>query len=102
MRFRRFLAVAVVAICICVPTIEAVDSWDHTLQDGNDTEANLVVTALCVGFALTAAMTMVMVRLRAIPTAAHLACQAPSVIRFRTARLAVPAPTGSPPLALRI
>jgi len=25
------------------------DTWDNTLSDGNDTEANVVIAALCVG-----------------------------------------------------
>jgi hypothetical protein len=27
------------------------DSWDHTIQTGNDTEYDLVILALCVGVA---------------------------------------------------
>ena len=31
------------------------DTWDHTIQTGNDTEYALVVLALCVGMAHTLA-----------------------------------------------
>ena len=47
------MSAAIVAICVLVPAIEAVDRWDQTLQDGNDTEATVVIAAVCVGFALS-------------------------------------------------
>jgi len=39
--------------------MEMFDHWDQTAQDGNDTETNLVVVALCVGigFVASAAVT---------------------------------------------
>jgi len=46
---RPFATGVILAICIGAPTLEMFDQWDHTLQDGNDTEINLVVVALCVG-----------------------------------------------------
>jgi hypothetical protein len=46
-------------VCIGAPVLEMYDQWDHTLQDGNDTESNVVVVVLCVGigFVMAAAMT---------------------------------------------
>ena len=35
------------------------DRWDSELQDGNDTEINLVVAAVCVGVAFCAAAAVV-------------------------------------------
>ena len=34
------------AVCVYAPIAEMFDHWDHTAQDGNDTEANLVVVAV--------------------------------------------------------
>jgi hypothetical protein len=41
----------VLATCLVCPLVEMFDSWDHTIQTGNDTEYALVVLALCVGVA---------------------------------------------------
>ena len=38
---RRLLVAAILAICIGAPIVEIFDRWDHTFQDGNDTEANV-------------------------------------------------------------
>jgi hypothetical protein len=86
--FRRLLGAAIVAICVCVPIIESFDTWDHTFVDGNDTEANLVLAALCVGLALTAA-TIHITPVRLLPIDAR-AWHAPS------------AATGPPTASLRI
>jgi hypothetical protein len=37
--------------CLVCPVVEMFDTWDHTIQTGNDTEYALVVLALCVGVA---------------------------------------------------
>ena len=47
--------VAIFAVCLAAPVLEMFDRWDQPLQTGNDTEANLVVVALCVGVAFVAA-----------------------------------------------
>ena len=60
------MGAVIVAICIGVPAVEAFDRWDQTLADGNDTEANVVVAALCVGLALSAVHTSVNLLLRAL------------------------------------
>ena len=46
------LVAAILAICLGGPVVEMFDHWDHTLQDGNDTEANVVAVAICVGLAM--------------------------------------------------
>src|SRR6267378_4031733 len=51
-RFRRFAVAAILAICIGGPVVEVFDQWDDTLQDGSDTEANVVIAALCIGIAV--------------------------------------------------
>lgn len=44
-------ATLVLLTCVICPLLETFDSWDHTLQTGNDTEYTLVLLALCVGVA---------------------------------------------------
>lgn len=53
MRWRTLQTVAALALLICCvcPILETFDTWDHTMQTGNDTEYTLVVLALCVGVA---------------------------------------------------
>jgi hypothetical protein len=102
-RIRRLVGAAIVAICVIVPLVESFDSWDRTVQDGNDTEANVVIAALCIGVALSAATTIVVVRIRALPTDARFRC-IPRTFRsvFRSPQ-PPPSPGSSPPLvALRI
>jgi len=98
---RRLAIVAILAVCLGGPIVEMFDQWDHTLQDGNDTEANVVVVALCVGVALSVA-TIVVARMRAI--ASHYEPGIfPSVPVVATAStFAVPIPTTSPPTPLRV
>jgi hypothetical protein len=50
-RAYRITAALVVLTCLVCPLVEMFDSWDHTIQTGNDTEYALVVFALCVGVA---------------------------------------------------
>ena len=52
MSLRRFAVAAILAICIGGPIVEMFDQWDHSLQDGNDTETNVVVAGLCIGVAM--------------------------------------------------
>ena len=56
---RRFATGVILAICIGAPILEMFDQWDRTLEDGNDTEINLVVVALCVGVAFSIAGALV-------------------------------------------
>jgi hypothetical protein len=101
---RRLLGAAIVVICIGVPLVESFDTWDHTAQDGNDTEANVVVAALCVGLALSAAATIVISRIRAIAIDRRSRLTLPaSFARFDALYLTVPlARSNPPPTALRI
>src|ERR1700719_1755746 len=56
---RRFAAGVILTICIGAPILEMFDRWDRTLEDGNDTEINLVVVALCVGVSFSVAGALV-------------------------------------------
>jgi hypothetical protein len=101
MRFRRLLGAAIVLVCIAVPVVESFDSWDHALE--NDTEANVVIAALCVGFALTLATTVLVSDIRAIPTDNRFRLRPHSFVDSLAFTLPSPVPTSSPPgTALRI
>src|SRR5262245_55534148 len=100
---RRLLGAAIVVICIGVPLVESFDTWDHTLSDGNDTEANVVVAALCVGLALSTAARIVITRVRPLPIHARAHLNHPTLVRFTAPDSCLLSSTGSPPLtALRI
>src|SRR5258708_29268662 len=53
MRSRAFRITAALALltCLICPLVETFDTWDHTMQTGNETEYTLVLLALCVGVA---------------------------------------------------
>jgi hypothetical protein len=51
---RRLATAVVFAVCLGAPVLEMFDRWDQTPQTRNDTEANLIVIAACVGVALIA------------------------------------------------
>jgi hypothetical protein len=50
-RASRITAMVVLLTCLVCPLLELFDSWDDTIQSGNDTEYALVILALCVGVA---------------------------------------------------
>jgi len=101
-KLRRFAVAAVLAICIGGPIVEMFDQWDHTLQDGNDTEADAVVAALCIGVAMAIGTIVVVARLRALASSSRPHVVAPRIISVAVASLASPIPTTSPPTPLRV
>jgi hypothetical protein len=101
-RFRRFAVAAILAICIGGPVVEMFDQWDHTLQDGNDTEANVVIAALCIGVAVAIGTIAIVARIRALSSNVRgyaLASRAVVRAAFLCAHLI---PTSSPPTPLRV
>src|SRR5207237_3269015 len=54
-KLRRLAVGVILATCLGAPVLEMFDRWDRTAQDGNETEVNLVVVALCVGVAFSVA-----------------------------------------------
>jgi hypothetical protein len=48
-RIIRVFVVAVLMVCVCAHISELFDTWDHTLQTGNEIESTLVAVALCIG-----------------------------------------------------
>lgn len=101
-RIRQFVAGIVVTICVGVPLVEAFDRWDHTLQDGNDTEANVVIATLCFGLAFSVAARIIVGRPRALPMNYRVQVNGTSSACAAPAPLASPVPTVSPPIPLRI
>ena len=100
-RGRRLIGALILTVCVGAPLVEAFDRWDDTLRDGNDTEANLVITALCVGFALTVVgAVLAWIRFLSSHSTAGVACSAGAAVARKMP--APPIPTSSPPLALRI
>ncbi len=98
---RRFATGIILAICIGAPVLETFDQWDRTLQDGNDTEINLVVVALCVGVAFAVAgATIASVRSSAAAPGGFVLIPESFITPLVTS--AAPSPNSSPPAALRI
>ena len=96
---RRFLAAAILAICVGAPLAESFDQWDRS--DGNEAEANLVIVALCVGVAMCAAAAVV----AAVRTAARSTPSADTASAATFATLPIlpaPIPNSRPPTPLRI
>ena len=91
-------------ICIGVPLVESFDTWDQPGQGANDTEANVVFVALCVGLALSAGTAIVIAGAESLAVDDRLPLVLPSSpVRFAAPCLTAPRPTVSPPLtALRI
>jgi hypothetical protein len=98
---RRFATGVILAICIGAPILEMFDQWDHTLQDGNDTEINLVVVALCVGVGFSVAGGLV-VLLRPSANPQRCFVQTPDSILATLLTFATPIPNSRPPTPLRV
>src|SRR5262249_2220628 len=102
MQVRRLFGIAALAVCLGAPLVEMFDRWDRTLQDGNDTEANLVVAVLCVGAGFVVARTLVQ-RIRPALTRAAVVFSRPSHDHHATPSNVLPFfDASSPPVALRI
>ncbi len=101
MGVRRFATGIILAICIGAPILEMFDRWDHTLQDGNDTESNLVVVALCVGVAFSVAGSLFA---RVHASAGSRRHSVRTLVSTLTTRLTVaaPIPNSRPPTPLRV
>ena len=99
---RRLAVAAILAICIGAPIVEIFDQWDHTFQDGNDTEANVVIAALCIGVAVAIGTVVVIARIRALASNSRLYANAPQVVPYAATCLASLLPASSPPTPLRL
>ena len=99
---RRVAITAVIAICLGGPIVEMFDRWDHTVPDDNDTEANVVVAALCIGVAFAIGTIVVVNRIRGLASSSARGVLVPLGAPREGASLLRPAPTVSPPIALRV
>jgi hypothetical protein len=97
---RRFATGVILALCIGAPILEMFDQWDRTLEDGNDTEINLVVVALCVGVAFTVAGALVAL-VRASANRPGRFAPTPSIL-LTLATFPIPIPNSRPPTPLRL
>jgi hypothetical protein len=78
------------------------DQWDHTFQDGNDTEANVVIVALCIGVAVAIGTIAVVARIRALSSNARRYTLVSRVVAVAALLFGRPIPTSSPPIPLRV
>ena len=101
-RFRRFAVAAILAITVAGPIVEIFDDWDHTLQDGNDTEANVVIAALCIGVALAIGTIVIVARIRFLSSRSFILTLVRQAVSTPTSGFVSPIPTGSPPTLLRV
>ena len=78
------------------------DRWDHTAQDGNDTEANIVIVALCVGVVYAIGSVGVGRLIRALLVRRFARTVTVPCVLLSTLAAVPPIPTISPPTPLRI
>ncbi len=102
MTARRFAIAAILAITIGGPIVEMFDQWDQTLQDGNDTEANAVVAALCAGIAFAVGTIIVVAQIRALSLTSGRHTGVSRGLAVAAGAFAAPVPTISPPALLRV
>lgn len=87
-------------VCVGAPVLEMFDHWDHTLQNGNDTESNLVLVVLSVGVGFIAAAAVIR-QVRA-PRARALSGTFRAAPKPLERPLILPIPHASPPTLLRL
>jgi H+/Cl- antiporter ClcA len=97
---RRLFVAIVLAVCVGAPLIEMFDRWD-TVQDGNDTESNLVIVVLCVGAGLASAAALVR-RVRPTLTGSRIVPTMRACAHAMERWLIPPAANTSPPDLLRV
>jgi len=99
---RRLAIAAILAISLGAPIAELFDSWDRTLETGNDTEANVVVAALCIGVAFAIGTLVIVSRIRSLASASVRRVVRSLSAAREIASFLTPAPTVSPPAILRV
>jgi hypothetical protein len=99
---RRLFLAAIIAIAVGAPLVEISDRWNQTLKDGNDTEANVVVAALCVGVAFAIGTVIIIGRIRALSSFPAFPVVAIRAAVGRVASTLTPVLTASPPTVLRV
>ena len=99
---RRLFIAAIIALSLGAPIAEMFDRWDQTLKDGNDTEANVAVAALCIGIAFAIGTVVVASRIRVLSSTSAGRVAAPFDVLHDRVLTFRPIPTGSPPAVLRV
>jgi len=99
---RRLLIATIIAISLGAPVVDMFDRWDQTMKDGNDTEANVVVAALCIGVAVAIGTVVIASRIRALSSTPAGRVIATRVTVHDVASLLAPLPASSPPTVLRV
>jgi len=102
-RASRIVAAFALLICLVCPIVETFDTWDHTMQTGNDTEYALVILALCVGVAYSfVRLIFKSALLGSVAKSVFASCSLKCLL-FRPCAVAMPFDATSPPaLPLRI
>jgi hypothetical protein len=94
-------AALLLTVCIGAPVVEMFDRWDNTLQDGNDTESNVVIAVVCVGIGFVAAAAS-LARVRPSLNSTLLRLPVPAFVALAE-RAHIPSiPYASPPTVLRV
>jgi hypothetical protein len=103
-RASRITVTLVLLTCVICPLLETFDTWDHTVQTGDDTEYALVVLALCVGVSYSFARYIFKSTLLSFITNGVSASCAQRVLLSAPCRLTLLLfdPISPPPLPLRI
>jgi hypothetical protein len=99
---RRLAIAAILALSLGAPIAELFDSWDQNLAAGSDTEANVMVVALCVGVAFAIGTIVVVNRIRGLASSSAGRVVAAFSAPREMASFARPIPTVSPPTILRV
>ena len=99
---RRLAIAAIVAICLGGPIAEMFDQWDPTDQPGNDTEANVVVAAMCIGVVFAIGTIVVVSRIRSVFPVVNTRLSVPQIAVSHNTSVRFPIPTASPPATLRL
>ena len=99
---RRAIAVVVLALCLGAPVVELFDRWDPVDREGNDSELALLVAAACVGMALTAATTALLMAPQANTFAGSFLFRVPRLLIVTPRQSRILGSSGSPPKNLRV
>lgn len=102
-RASRIAVTLALLTCLICPLVEMFDTWDHTVETGNDTEYAFVVLALCVGVAyLSARFIFRSTLLGSVTKAAFACCLRTTFFNSTCCPTVLPLEATSPPLLLRI
>ncbi len=99
---RRLIISAVIAVCIGASIAETFDSWDQTARDGNDTEANVLIAAMCVGIAFAVGTLVVVKQIRVLAFVSAIRTVVTRTVVRELNQSLTPDPTSSPPAILRV